>query len=347
MTQSEEATVSLRWALPFLRVTGSAPCDLAFLASEGIGQTDFASAETRMPHRVLMDFLSRAVSRLEDPLLGLRASECLEAGDFELLEYAYRSCKNLREATVSANRYMHLMHGAQEGHLVEQGDLAMWQVRVTDQVPQLPQANDFSLASACWIARRYTGRRSTLREVHFQHDTATSVNKYGEIFDGARIRLGMPHNALLFDRALLDAPMSLAHEGVHAAFVLHAEALLTRLKHSRSVTNRVRRLLLEHLAAGDMDMQLVARRVAMSVPTLRRRLLDEGTSHSQILDDIRRELSQRYLSERKLAIAEVSYLLGFANSSTFHRAFARWFGGQTPAKFRAYATGLDTHTHPR
>jgi AraC-like DNA-binding protein len=48
---------------------------------------------------------------------------------------------------------------------------------------------------------------------------------------------------------------------------------------------------------------------------------------------MRRQLAMRYLREREMAICEVAYLLGFSESSSFHRAFKRWTG-LTPKEFR-------------
>jgi AraC-like DNA-binding protein len=78
----------------------------------------------------------------------------------------------------------------------------------------------------------------------------------------------------------------------------------------------------------------MARLLKMSVRTLHRRLSDEGTSHKQLLEQLRRELAATYLRERAIAISEAAYLLGFSEPSAFHRAFRRWTG-QTPAEFRA------------
>ena len=41
---------------------------------------------------------------------------------------------------------------------------------------------------------------------------------------------------------------------------------------------------------------------------------------------LRRELAARHLSERRLAISEIAFLLGFSEPSAFHRAFKRWTG---------------------
>ena len=52
-----------------------------------------------------------------------------------------------------------------------------------------------------------------------------------------------------------------------------------------------------------------------------------------ILDETRCDLAKRYLEEEALTLAEVAFLLGFAEPSAFHRAFKRWTG-QTPLAFR-------------
>ncbi|MDB4974984.1 MAG: Transcriptional regulator, AraC family [Myxococcaceae bacterium] len=335
MLATPETTVSLRWAIPFLRVTGASPQNLEILRREGIELKDFGSSDTRVRHRVMMELLAAAVERVHDPLLGIRAGERIEPGDFETLEFACRSCENLRESILCAGRYMYLMHGGQESRLIEDGERASWELRIVDDVPQLPAANDFALVAACWLARRHTGERQALWEVHFTHQTATSSAEYARVFDGARIRLGMPHNALVFPRANLDTRLTLAHPGLKAAFEEHADAMLQRLKREDTFEGRVRRLVIELLATGDADMPTIARRLAMSVATLRRRLSDEGTSHTQILDDVRRTLSQKYLVEQKLSISEVAFLLGFAHVTAFYKAFRRWSQGATPAEYRA------------
>jgi AraC-like DNA-binding protein len=72
----------------------------------------------------------------------------------------------------------------------------------------------------------------------------------------------------------------------------------------------------------------------MSASTLRRRLADEGVTHTELLDDVRRELGEKYLADPRLAISEVAFLLGFSHVTAFYNAFRRW-QGLTPAEYRA------------
>jgi len=77
----------------------------------------------------------------------------------------------------------------------------------------------------------------------------------------------------------------------------------------------------------------VAKQLGLTVRSLQRRLKDAGTSFQAAREDVRRTLAQRYLDDG-LAIAEISFLLGFSEPSAFFRAFKRWTG-LTPLERRA------------
>jgi len=71
----------------------------------------------------------------------------------------------------------------------------------------------------------------------------------------------------------------------------------------------------------------------MSERTLHRRLAVEGTSFQRLLDDTRRELARHYLGQREVSLADIAYLLGFTDQSSFFRAARRWFGS-SPRDYR-------------
>ena len=64
----------------------------------------------------------------------------------------------------------------------------------------------------------------------------------------------------------------------------------------------------------------------MSLRNLQRRLEEEGTSYRQALNETRRDIARSYLDEGHTSVTEIAFLLGFADTSGFSRAFRRWTG---------------------
>jgi AraC-like DNA-binding protein len=337
VTAAREATVSLRWLLPFIRATGADPRDIHALASAGVSLRDFARADTWISHRLAIELLEDAVTRTQKPQLGLIAGEQLQPGDLDVLDYAARSCATLREAIRCLNSYIRIMHGALTAELLEHDGTAVWQLRSIDGVAQPPAAGDFVVSAAYAFVREYAesnGRRGILREVHLRHGPAP-LAEYQRVFDGADVHFDMSRDALVFSSEGLDSPMTLAHAGLQSAFEMQARALLDQLKSEEGFVARVRQITAEQLRYGSVGMPYIARRLGMSAATLRRRLQEEGTSHSEILDEIRHELSAQYLSDTTLSIKEIAALLRFSQITSYYKAFRRWSNGMTPAGFRA------------
>ena len=70
----------------------------------------------------------------------------------------------------------------------------------------------------------------------------------------------------------------------------------------------------------------------MSQQTLRRRLHAEGVSPKQVLEGALLEQALVLLSGPGQSVSAVARALGFAEPSTFSRAFRRWTG-HPPARF--------------
>ncbi len=63
-----------------------------------------------------------------------------------------------------------------------------------------------------------------------------------------------------------------------------------------------------------------------------------STNRGALADEVRAATARLSLEQPDVAIAEVGYLLGFSDQSTFNRAFERWTGS-TPARSRAMLRG--------
>ena len=72
----------------------------------------------------------------------------------------------------------------------------------------------------------------------------------------------------------------------------------------------------------------------MSERTLSRRLMEEGATFRGIVDQQRRRLAFRYLSDTTVRPTQIAYLLGYSQPSAFSHAFRRWTG-ESPAEYRS------------
>ena len=143
---------------------------------------------------------------------------------------------------------------------------------------------------------------------------------YGLAFDGALAGrpLGRPAGELAADAALHNRILEL----------IESRRLILE---TPSVEDEVRRALRDGLP----DQGSVARRLGLSVATLRRRLATTGQTFRGLQQELLNERAQARIREG-LLLAEISEELGFSDLRAFTRAFRRW-NGRTPSAFRESA----------
>jgi AraC-like DNA-binding protein len=183
-------------------------------------------------------------------------------------------------------------------------------------------------------ARMLTRSELVPREVRFVHPMPRDPAGHRTFF-GRDVEFGAPSHELVFRDEDLALPL------VHAAPELVAylkaaanQALARRGGDPASPLEMARTIIAEEISRKVPSIESVAKQLAISPRTLRRRLADANTSFRELLDETRAELARGYVRDRRIPLAEVAFLLGFSEPSTFHRAFKRWTQ-MTPAEWRA------------
>ncbi|MCY1413973.1 putative HTH-type transcriptional regulator [compost metagenome] len=87
------------------------------------------------------------------------------------------------------------------------------------------------------------------------------------------------------------------------------------------------------LPDGVPSADTVAQALHLSLRSLQRHLADEGCRYDSLLDECRQNLALQHLRNANNSLSEISYLLGFADTSSFNRAFKRWTG-LSPGQYR-------------
>jgi AraC-like DNA-binding protein len=288
--------------------------------------------------------VARGVGRSGDDAFGLHAAEQIRPGAFDVLDYAIRSSATLGEGLQRLARYHRILHDAAVIQLRREGGA----VRLTHTLPTeaaaLPRhPAEFIVAAWVVVARQATGVHIAPVEVTFRHAPPVDVTEHRRLFR-VPVRFKQASNGILLQRALLDTPLVRADPGLCAVLERHVHELVERVPRATAFSDRVRQLVASELSGGGSSATTVARRLHMSRRTLQRQLGADGTTFRALSDGLRRELALRYLFEREVAIAEVAFLLGFSETSAFHRAFKRW-SGTTPAAYRRKPADRDRGEH--
>lgn len=140
-------------------------------------------------------------------------------------------------------------------------------------------------------------------------------------------------NRLTFTKEDAERPFLTENEPMWKFFEPELNQRLMDLEMDASFAARVRSALLEMLPSGNISIGDTATKLGVSKRTLQRRLSEEETTFQKELNGTREGLARHYLVNSDISNAEISFLIGFDDPSSFIRAFHIWTG-QTPESFR-------------
>lgn len=205
-----------------------------------------------------------------------------------------------------------------------------WRPRLLPWVPR--QAVEMALAGWLAFGRWLSDGRAQPLQVEFRHRLDTAADVYAEVL-GCPVQGGCTRNAVIFHRALLQTPLREADPHLRSLMDAQGEACLAAYRLDANLANEVRAALCTGLAQGQIGLDDVAGHLGLTARILRRHLGEAGLALPGLLDEVRKDLAQLYLQHTDFALLEIAYLLGFAEQSSFSRAFRRWTG-LPPTAFR-------------
>lgn len=268
-----------------------------------------------------------------DPCFGLRVGQQLRPTSLSVLGVTWLASDTLREAIRRLCRYSRIITTATHTLRLEEDTQPCW-LHFDYERQSLPAAAlsvDALFASVTMLARLVTRPGLRLAGVRLRRDDEGQAHAY-EAFFGCEVRFRETGDAMAFETADLDAPLVGRDSELAKTSEVAAEKFLRTLD-VRPVTGEVQRMLVRLLPSGEAALEELARRMNRGLSTLQRQLQEEGVSFRQILEETRRSIAEGYLDDPHLSLNEITYLLGFADQSSFSRAFRRWTG-MSPRRFR-------------
>lgn len=300
----------------------------------GLESNSLADPDSRISLASMLKLWRAVIEGLNDPLLGLHIGASIKTIELGLVGYTTYYSRDLIGALRRFARYGKILSEAVQFKIAETNEQTILSWQAHPSLVALRHPAECGVAIVVSIAREITETGLVPVSIDLPSPRPAALTAYRSAFR-CPVLFGRPVASVTFSRQQMTLPIR-ASDPTLVGYLdeLAAKTIAPLSEHGENTTSRVRRLLWSRLPGGRVDLHQVAGDMDVSERTLQRRLGKEGMSFSGVLDDLRRNLSRELLVDRKLAVSEVAFLLGYSEPSAFQRAFRRWHG-VSPRGFRA------------
>jgi AraC-like DNA-binding protein len=303
----------------------------ALFKEVGIPYLSAANPSDRIETYKISDLCASAVTATQDPCFGLKLVPYLHAANFQALGYSLFSSSTLQEFCQRLVRFFCLVSESSQHYLSEEDDNFVLTLKITN-----PEVCDETVDAWMGVIVHfcrciYRPNFAPLKVELTRPEPATNSQDFTRFYK-APITFSAERNALYFSREDFFAPLPTASKELARR---NDEIIIEHLarRDRADIVRQVEAHIIELLPTGDCSREKIASKLNMSSRSLLNKLELQDTSYKEILEELRSTLAQQYMSEQSMPISEITFLLGFSDTSSFSRAFKRWTG-KSPSEFR-------------
>lgn len=305
------------------------------LKTAGLTRRQASDPDAKIPVYKNAALLTLAAEATGDGCLGLHLSLDVHLRQGGVLGYILLNSSTLGDALRHLQRYLRVLTEGWEIDLEIDGGEAVLVARMVD--PLVKVKDERQIAEGCMSSllntcELITGAKISPIRVEFRHGRPEEARTIERRF-GCPVRYGQDRIALFLKRKLLDHAVEAADDELLKILKRHCRQIIGTRPRTKGLAFEVRELIIALLPNGQPMIDDVARDLGMSSRTLRRRMADQGLIYKEIVEDVRHKLARRYLSDKRINLKQVAYLLGYSDRAAFNHAFRRWTGS-SPSDYR-------------
>lgn len=295
-------------------------------------ESELMALDTEIPFDEQMLLYRKAIA-LDEEGLSLRVGTQLHLAAHGPVGHAMSTAEDLRSALFVLCEFMPVRAAMYsiDVEITQDECLLTFDVKAVpdDLIPFFTEA---IFATAANSIEHFAGHIGSMSRMMLSYKEPTYAHLY-ESFFAAPASFNQDRNVIVLDRKLLDLTAPNPHATLHAQSIVHCNVLRQSQENERpqAVAEEVRNLLMTnpgHLWHLDETAQVLN----MSSRTLIRRLKDENAKFADLRDEVLKEQTLSLFTSSKISVEAVASVLGFSDTSSFRRAFKRWFG-MAPADF--------------
>lgn len=330
--EAEAATVRIGAALAIpavLRSLGADPAQV--LAEVGIDIALFDDPDNWISFATRSRLLQHCVERTGCRHFGLLVGAQNGLHSLGLLGLLMKYSPDVGTALQSLVQHLHLHGRGGLTTLVVDGDKATlgFEIYVQRSVAT-DQIGAGAVAFMFKIVRDLCGPEWLPDKALFVHRRPVDVGPYQSLLQ-VPLRFDAEQNALMFSTGDLERRLPTHDPALQRLLLRQIDAL--EAGQAADLPLQVRKVLRTALASGRASVDHVAGLFSMHSRTLHRRLHAFGTSFRTLVDEARFEMARQMLEDSAMDLRQIALALGYADTSTFTRAFRRW-AGITPVQWR-------------
>jgi len=246
--------------------------------------------------------------------------------------FVMQQCNTVGEALNELKHYFAFQVQGAYLQIVPNGDQVAFAFTVEEsfRLPSTKHTVEFALAAGVSIMKSLCGERWNPMFTQFMHHESKGSNHLETYFHSS-IYFNQEQNAFIFQKSDLERKITSANPELNR--ILHGYLSHLEDEFTNDTLSQVEKLIQQALSSGSCDAKKIAAFMGVHRRTLHRILRKDGTSFTQILEKVRRDLAGNLLLQGNISISLIADILCYSDPSAFSRAFKRWFGC-SPQKYR-------------
>jgi AraC-like DNA-binding protein len=303
-------------------------------ARTGVSADQLEDVRARISHRERLAIYRNAKRLAKRSDIGLLAGARQRISDYGIYGYAMVSSRTFGDALMFS-----LDHITMAGPAVRQisfrsdGTTAILRSHGLDTLGDLlPFAAEFWRSSMTSLFSRVLEAPFPTMRMIFPFPAPPHWRNYERMFN-CPIDFGADTMEWHFNAGILGHPCPNANPMTAKICQQVCDVVLTEGPGESELARKIRTACLNSPkrfpAAGEIASEL-----GLSLRTLHRRLAEDGLSYQSILDGMRRSLATELLENTHMAIEQVAERVGFADATSFRKAFKKWTG-HAPSDLRS------------
>jgi AraC-like DNA-binding protein len=332
-------TIAVTSTLAMVRTAAARGLETAdILRAAGVAREALEDPDVRLPAPSVLAIWNALRERAADPALQLAAPATLPWGAYRVIDYLVAASPTVGTGIERFARFFGLIAEGVSLRVEASGDERHLCLTRADGGAVPPVYVDYVLAALVGRVRMRIKPDLRVARVELRQPAPPATSPYQELFR-APVHFGADGDRLSFGGAEWDAPTVTGDAALAGLLEEHARILAHRIPRAPTGFQAdVQKAIASGLPERG-SVEHVARALHVSVRTLQRKLVAAGTTFKEVADAVRSRLAEEYLTDPTVSIAEVAFLLGFSDQSSFNRAFGRWTG-VPPGKWRRGRHGL-------